>query len=188
MKEKILVLLYNDFVAYEIALATFLLSEEFEYVMVSPEPGPLREWGGFSVNSAKLIGEIDLETEDYKALIIPGGKWQSMLANEEVTTLIQKCSEKGMLLAAICAAPIHLAKAGILCNHRFATSLGPVDDPDQYFPWDNFTKDGVVIDGNVITADGNASVDFAIAICDYFHLFENVERREKVRKYYKNIS
>lgn len=185
MKKKILVLLYKDFVMFEISLATFILSDDFELHTASPDVGIIKEWSGLAALAEFALDEID--PADYEALIIPGGKFEKLLEKTAVTALIQKFSAEGKLIAAICAAPIHLAKAGVLTGRQFTTSLRAEDDPDHYFNWDNFVQTGVVVDGPVITADGNAFVDFAIAIAEHLGLIQDAERKKAYQKYYKNL-
>lgn len=178
-------LLYKDCVAFELTMTTHLLHHDFEIVTVAPEPGPLLEWGGLHFAPQHLLGEV--RVEDYEALIIPGGKWELLLQTAEVTTLIQQANEQGKLIGAICAAPIHLAKAGVLKSRRFTTSLTPNEDPTHEFDWENYVEEAVVVDRNVVTAKGFAFIDFAIAVCDQLKLFNNDEEREQYRKHYKNV-
>lgn len=55
------------------------------------------------------------------------------------------------------------------------------------FPRENFVSERVVRDGNVITAQGTAFIDFAIEICDWFNLFENQEDRDNFEKEIKGL-
>lgn len=185
MKKKILTLLYNDFAMFELSLATFILSDDFELHTVSPDVGIIKEWSGLTVVTQYAIDEIN--PADYEALIIPGGKYEKLLQRPAVTELIQAFHAAEKLIAAICAAPIHLAKAGVLTDRQFTTSLRPEDDPDHYFNWDNYLNMSPVVDGKIITADGNAFVDFAVAIADKLGLIKDAVEKEAALKYYKNL-
>lgn len=58
------------------------------------------------------------------------------------------------------------------------------EDP---FPRENFIQERVVRDGNIITAQGTAFIDFAIEICDWFNLFENKDDRDNFAKNIKGL-
>jgi putative intracellular protease/amidase len=94
-------------------------------------------------------------------------------------------------VSAICAGPQYLAKAGILDNHKFTTTLTVEYFESQgkkdFFPRHNYLKQNLVRDGNVITAVGNAFVDFAIEIGDWFKLFENQQEKEETLKHFKAL-
>jgi 4-methyl-5(b-hydroxyethyl)-thiazole monophosphate biosynthesis len=99
------------------------------------------------------------------AVILPGGPGHKhLIASDAVIKLIKRYYTEHRLCAAICAAPIVLAHAGIL-NGVEATC----------FPGDEYDLDGailvnspLVIDKTVITARaaGNA-LDFSLAIIHY---------------------
>jgi hypothetical protein len=58
------------------------------------------------------------------------------------------------------------------------------EDP---FPRQNFILDRVVRDGNIITAQGNAFIDFAIELADWFGAFEDQEDKNGFIKAIKGI-
>lgn len=88
--------------------------------------------------------------------------------------------ESGKLVAAICFAPQFLGRAGVLDKHKYTTSCSAekikqlgVKDP---YNRDNFVAERTVIDGNVITAQGYAFVDFAACVCRYLNIFESEQQ------------
>lgn len=113
------------------------------------------------------IGQID-------GFLIPGGP---ICPQQPILTdVIHTLHAQQILLAAICNGPQYLGRAGILAYHAFTTSCAPeaiarlgVPDP---FPRHNYVDQRVVRDGHVITAKGRAFVDFAFAIFDYLHIYE----------------
>jgi len=50
------------------------------------------------------------------------------------------------------------------------------------FPRDTFVDKRVVQDGNIITAQGFAFVDFALKIWDWFNLYDYEEEKEELKK------
>lgn len=109
---------------------------------------------GTMVLCDKLISDDDLET--YDAIVLPGGMPGStnLRDNEKVQSLIKKYNEENKIVAAICAAPIALAKAGVIEGKKvtsypgFKEELGNVNYVEE---------DTVVVDGNIITSRGPAT-------------------------------
>ncbi|WP_368248035.1 DJ-1 family glyoxalase III [Clostridium perfringens] len=109
---------------------------------------------GTMVLCDKLISDNDLET--YDAIVLPGGMPGStnLRDNEKVQSLIKKYNKENKIVAAICAAPISLAKAGVIEGKKvtsypgFKEELGNVSYVEE---------DTVVVDGNIITSRGPAT-------------------------------
>jgi 4-methyl-5(b-hydroxyethyl)-thiazole monophosphate biosynthesis len=125
----------------------------------------------------ELIENID--PDKYDVVILPGGLpgATNLRDNENVTALVKEFHSKGKFVAAICAAPIVLKKAGIIegkkvtSNPNFKDELGSVD----------YREDFVVQDGNIITSRGAAmSIYFA------FKILENIADGETLRRVEKS--
>lgn len=98
------------------------------------------------------------------------------------------------LLEAICAGPRFLAKTGILDNVKYTTSIVEWTEAHEQqfresdpFPRHNFVLDRVIRDGNIITAQSNAFVDFAIEVCDWFGAFDGEEDKNGFAKTIKGV-
>ncbi len=118
------------------------------------------------VLQADALLEEDRET-NRDIVILPGGgpgSW-NLRDNPEVLSLVQKQYAKGGLVAAICAAPIALAKAGLLENK----TITAYPDPSVEADLDGAVNTGNPIerDGLIITAKGpGASLEFSFLIAD----------------------
>ncbi|MFR1411843.1 MAG: DJ-1/PfpI family protein [Akkermansia sp.] len=100
--------------------------------------------------------------------VLPGmGSW--ILRTPEVIHLVKKMNEAGKLVAAICAAPIVLAKAGLV-KDKDVTAY-PAQDVYRELneAGAHIIKDeNVVLDGNVLTANGpGAAMLFGYSIGEY---------------------
>ncbi|MBD3155248.1 MAG: hypothetical protein GF368_01170 [Candidatus Aenigmarchaeota archaeon] len=126
--------------------------------------------GGMKITPEK---ELRLTNpNNYDALVIIGGSGTPKLLDyPEVTNIIKKFENQGKPIAAICLAPIILAKAGILKG-----VICTVFPTNFALKW---LKDGgatyselnVVEDDNIITADGpGAAKEFAGKILKKFNL------------------
>jgi putative intracellular protease/amidase len=190
--KRILLFIYDDMADFEITFTAHLLGADLgmEVVTISYEDKLIRSKSGVIYKPAKVIKDVLLE--DVEGLIIPGG-WNGEI-RPELIELIQSINSKGNLLGAICAGPRFLAKAGVLDNAKYTTSIVNWTEThmrnfmeDDPFPRQNFILDRVVRDGNIITAQGNAFIDFAIEIADWFGAFDDEEDKNDFIKAIKGI-
>jgi protein deglycase len=98
-------------------------------------------------------------------IMLPGGPgYKNLLNSTTVLSIVRTIFGKGLLCAAICAAPSVFGKAGILKGRR-ATCF-PGVEPE--LTGATFIGEPVVIDGTVITSRGaGTAVPFALAIIEY---------------------
>lgn len=108
-----------------------------------------------TVLADKLIQEI--HSNDYDMIVLPGGQpgADNLRDSKEVITLIQEMNQKNKYVAAICAAPQVLAKAGIIQNKK-VTSY-PAEKYREILKESNYQEDLVVVDNNIITSRGPAT-------------------------------
>lgn len=113
------------------------------------------------------LGEISRELlREFSAIALAGGYDGMMnLCNDSfVISALQDLNAQGKLIAAICASPIVLNKAGVLKNRYtcYPSCEDSITSSAKY------CKEKVVIDGNIITANGPATAPkFALEILRY---------------------
>ena len=102
----------------------------------------------------------DMDLAGYDGVILPGGLPGStnLLDSDEVIRWIRVMYESNRITAAICAAPIVLAKAGVLKDGKFTMYPGF----DSYLGNLHYTDAPAERDGTVITGKGPGAV-FAFA-------------------------
>jgi 4-methyl-5(b-hydroxyethyl)-thiazole monophosphate biosynthesis len=103
----------------------------------------------------------DVRVDDYDGIVLPGGTrgCANLERSKAVMDLIAAMGEKGKIIAAICAAPAVLAKAGVLKNRKTAVYPGM----ERQVPYPRPEK--VVVDGNVITSQGpGTAMEFSLEI------------------------
>lgn len=112
------------------------------------------------------------EFDHFDALVIPGGGGVfEIVKNDRLIELVKSFYSRKALLAAICAAPIVLKKAGVLsgkkCTAHFSVSK----------EFENFDeKSAVVLDENILTSQGaGSSTEFALALVEIL-LGENASK------------
>lgn len=101
------------------------------------------------------IGLNQINAEDFEAVIFVGGGGSEIYFEDAAAHLIaQKAEASGKIVAAICAGPVILAKAGVLQGKQ-ATCF-----PDEEFiaaletGGANYTGKDLEVDGRIITANG----------------------------------
>lgn len=115
----------------------------------------------------------DVNQADYSCVILPGGMpgAANLRANPGVIRLVQTIHAKGGIAAAICAAPMVLARAGLLAGRRF-TGYPGFDADFGGAP----TGKPAESDGRVITGRGpGATFAFAAAVAAALGLADQVK-------------
>lgn len=121
--------------------------------------------GSHGIKFASDIVVENLEIADYDAVICPGGApgYENLMRNTKVIVAIKKAFKLNKLVAAICAAPAVLSKAGVLEGKD--CTIYPGMESDLLRGGGKPMKEIVVVDGNVITSMGPATaLPFALEL------------------------
>lgn len=105
----------------------------------------------------------EINPDDYDGLYIPGGTKgaESLRDNEKVIEIIKKFDKENKLIAAICAGPIVLDRAGVLKNKR-ATSFPTIKK--------ELENVGSYVDDEIVVTDGNITTSRGAAVTNYLAL------------------
>lgn len=106
---------------------------------------------------------LDIQPEGFSGIVLPGGNpgTDNLMRSERIVKIADDFAKQGKLVAAICAAPLILAKLGLL-KERKAT-IYPGYEKELGKP----RNDPVVADGNIITSQGpGTAVAFALKIVE----------------------
>lgn len=120
-----------------------------------------------SMNKIKVHTEtrlIDLDESGYDGIILPGGPgYQSLMKSDKLNKIVDSMAKSGKVVAAICAAPLILAKRGLLNGVR--ATIYPGMEKDLDMP----RGDKVIVDKNFITSQGpGTAMEFALRIVEHF--------------------
>ncbi len=130
--------------------------------------------GTVSVTASRgvhLVADTELEQVVYNAfdmVVLPGGLpgATNLDSDPRIHAIVKRLYQSDKAVAAICAAPLVLANAGVLDGKKATCYPGAVDRPA--YPNITFTDDPVVVDGRVITSRGpGTAMDFALTIIEY---------------------
>ena len=125
---------------------------------------------GGSVEVDYLIS--DIHPENYNAVIFIGGPGavEEFQGNQDAYRLAEGALRHCQVLAAICIAPVILAKAGILAGKKATVWTSPTDNTaaqELIQRKVKYVNKDVVVDNNLITANGPEAADkFARTIVD----------------------
>lgn len=98
---------------------------------------------------------FDGDLSEYDMIVLPGGMPGSvhLRDNEQLIAELQKFEQVGKKIAAICAAPIVLNRAGLLKDKGFTC----YDGVQEQIADGHYSKETVVVDGQLTTSRGPAT-------------------------------
>jgi protein deglycase len=127
---------------------------------------------GITVSADFSLDGIDFR--QYDGIILPGGMpgAENLRNSIRVVELIKEFYQSGRITAAICAAPIVLAEAGIV-NGRKITSYPAFKDKLANCI---YCEESVVVDGGIVTSRGPATaIAFSLKLLEVLGLNEEAE-------------
>ena len=181
MTKQALVFMAPGFEEMELTITVDILRRagiEVNTVTLAADRSPVTGSRNISMLPDLTLEEIAIEKCDIA--ILPGGidGTRNLGANQKVIGFIQKMHAAGKKVAAICAAPAVLARAGLIEGRR-ATSHPAAA---EHMAGTIYCEDRVVIDGNVTTSRA-AGTTFEFA----FSLVEQLLGAEAVKQVNKGV-
>ena len=112
-------------------------------------------------NGLKVKADIDFYNVNYKnfsAVVLIGGKGsKDYWDNEQLHNIVRNFNRAGKIVAAICSAPIILARAGLLTN--IPASCWSEDKNELIKLGINYNDRSVIAEKGIITSDGPRSAE-----------------------------
>ena len=164
------VILYPNFSLQEITCLTSALSVWFEEKIdfIASENKEYCSEEGLRVVPTKTMADTNIS--DYDCVILPGTiNPLPALYDDRLIDFLKSGINTNVVFAAISSSPLLLAKAGVLKGKKF--TAGFFMQMAEVYPFiekENFTHEGVVCDGNVITGIGMFFREFAEAVLRRF--------------------
>jgi len=165
MSARILVPLAAGFEEIEaVAIIDVLRRGELEVVAASLDRGPVEGAHGIRIEPDAWIEEVDMDSID--AVVLPGGMagTRALMANGRLLSLVRRLADEGGITAAVCAAPLVLAEAGVVAGKEI-TSHPAVREELSASDAEVVSAPRVIESGGVITSQGpGTSIEFALAL------------------------
>lgn len=164
------VILYPNFSLQEITCLTSALSVWFEEKIdfIASENKECCSEEGLRVVPTKTMADTNIS--DYDCVILPGTiNPLPALYDDRLIDFLKSGINTNVVFTAISSSPLLLAKAGVLKGKKF--TAGFFMQMAEVYPFiekENFTHEGVVCDGNVITGIGMFFREFAEAVLQRF--------------------
>lgn len=141
-------------------------SQRYRVMTVGERKAPVRTSGGVTILPDLALDE--LVPAQSAMLILPGGDSWDEGKNTEVLEYAQRFLAAGVPIAAICGATAGLARAGILDTVQHTSNARAYLQATNYRGLALYQEQPAVTDGNVITANTTAPIDFA------YHIFKKL--------------
>ncbi|MBN2228286.1 MAG: DJ-1/PfpI family protein [Candidatus Thorarchaeota archaeon] len=180
---KTYVFLYDKFANFEIAPLLLFLREKSEVITFSFERGFQSCEEQLKVVVDRSIDEVD--ANDVDLLVIPGGNPEPYKDRTDFHDFLRSVNANGRLIAAICGGPGFLAHAGLLNGKRIAHGYAPEDAP-RVFDGSIITDEDVIVEGNIITARGQAYAEFAVEVYRKLGFFKDEHEARETLDWLKN--
>ncbi len=174
--EPVLVLMAPGFEEIEFTAPVDILRRlEIPVVTAGLEGRRVEGAHGLTMEADMLL--VDVDAAHFSGVILPGGaaSW-TLRDTPAVLRLVQEMNAAGKLVAAICAAPMALAKAGVLAGHR--ATCYPAAEVEEIVraAVSELCTTPTVTDGNIITGRGpGAALEFGFALGCYLGKAEKEE-------------
>ncbi len=170
MNNEILYILLPNFAGHEmvylmeaISSDDIALKENPKYLnkIVAPTMDPVVGIGGYRVMPDY---SFDNMPQDYSALVLIGGYGWATPVADQVEPIVRDAIVRGRIVGAICNAASFMAKHGFV-NNVSHTGNGPGQlrlwGGDRYTNPEGYASRQAVRDGNIVTANGSATLEFA---------------------------
>lgn len=186
-QKTVVVILYPGCIFLEVALALELVSEKYRIIAATPDGKPHAASNGLEIS--KTVRYTDFQPEQCEGVLVPGGNPDSISENKDVMQLLRSANDKKCVIAAICAGPSVLGKAGILRGRRIAHGYGPkqLEFLREIFADVVVTDESLIWDDSILTAKPSAHIDFAVEFANRLGVVANDNVR-RLKDYYKGVS
>jgi putative intracellular protease/amidase len=181
-----LCLLYPGTIEFEVMLACELVHKTFPVEIATPDGSDHQGSNGMIIKAHHSYDDVQIE--DYKLVLVPGGNPDSVVELRSLRELLQKSYHHGCIIGAICAGPVLLERAGLLKGRRIAH--GYKDRQMTFFKKQGvfadtvLTDEAIIVDGTIVTAKPNAFIDFAVEVARLSGAVEE-SRSEALKRYYR---
>jgi putative intracellular protease/amidase len=177
MKPKACLLVFDGFADWEPAHAFCQITKsgKFEVVTAGFSRQTVLSMAGLKITPDVTIDEVN--PEDTAFFMLPGGDMWQENSHEVIESLLNRLHEQNVLIGAICAATLEVARAGLMRGvHHTSNAKAYLKAMVPGYRDDDFYVDELAVaDQNIITASGLGSLEFAREVIRHLKLYSNTD-------------
>ena len=179
MKPKAYVFVFDGLADWEPALALCEIrkSGKYEILTTGRSCAAVVTMAGLRVLPDVAMDEI--EPRETAILILPGGDQWEEGPDEKVDEFLRRLHAENVLIGALCAATLEIARAGLTAGVRHTSNARSYLKKmvPAYKDEDFYVDELAVTDHNVITASGLGSVEFAREVIRALGIYSEVDMK-----------
>jgi putative intracellular protease/amidase len=177
MKSAAYLLIFDGLADWEPAhaLCEINKSGKFDVITAGFSRAAISTMAGLKLTPDVTIDDVNPATTSI--LILPGGDMWEKKTDEKLKALLRRLHEESIPIAAICAATLEIARAGLTHGVRHTSNAREYLQamvPD-YKDGDWYIDQLAVTDKGTITASGLGSVEFAREVIKQLHLYSEAD-------------
>ncbi len=165
-----------------VTIVDVLRRAELEVTTAALGKNPVR-----GAHNIKITADRSLEgcrATDFDCIVLPGGMpgSENLRNSGPLISLLQEVRNQGGYVAALCAAPIVLAKAGLLEDKKATCYPGF----EKMLTGARITTDPVTVDGHIITGRGpGCAIPFALKLVELLRGYDiSLQLKEAMQVYW----
>ncbi|MGN2338752.1 type 1 glutamine amidotransferase family protein [Clostridium cagae] len=183
MKKEILIFIFDGYADWESAyICSELNAQKTDYIVktLSFDKEPKISMGGFHTIPDY---SINYYPEKFVMLILIGGDAWMEEKNNDIKPIVDYAVNNNIPVAAICSATFFMTENGYMNNRKHSSNtleFLKLKAPN-YKGDNNYIEKQAVSDGDIITANGTATLEFAKEIM----LYLNAKPEDKINEWYR---
>jgi putative intracellular protease/amidase len=177
MKPRAYLLVFDGLADWEPAHAFCQIkrSGKFEVVTAGFSSNTVTSMAGLKIVPDIAVADVDADGAAF--FMLPGGDMWQEKSDFGLAPLLRRLHELNVLIGAICAATLEIARAGLTCGIRhtsngrsYLKAMVPGYRDDDFY-----VDELAVNDRNIITASGLGSVEFAREVMRSLELYSDAD-------------
>jgi putative intracellular protease/amidase len=177
MKPKAYLLIFEGFADWEPAYAFCELrrSGKFEIVTAGFSREQISSMGGLKVTPDVTVDDVNPKETAF--FMLPGGDMWGQRSHPEIHGLLHRLRDRNVLIGAICAATLEIARAGLTHDLRHTSNAKSYLKAmvPSYQDESSYVDELAVRDQNIITASGLGSIEFAREVIQALRLYSDTD-------------
>lgn len=181
------ILCFPGFSEFETVLCAFYLREQ-EIISLSLDEEMIESLERQKFHVDECIGVADPDSFDL--LVVPGGDSSKYFENEQLKVFFTRALKSGCRIAAICGGSKLIASLGLLGGKKCTgdtTGISRRNASYKYYDKSEIVDANVVLDGNIITGQGQAFIQFAVEVARLMGILNSDEDVSKEVKWLMNV-